>query len=265
MGTRTEYAPGTFSWIDLSTTDPEGAKAFYTDLFGWEPEDADTGDGGIYTMFRLGGSAVAGASLQQEAERETGVAPHWNNYVTVADVGQIVERVDELGGSVLLPAFDVLESGRMAAIADPTGAALMLWEPRASIGAERVNDPGCLTWNELSTTDPARAREFYGELFGWEAEKLDTGDGPDYWAINHEGAAAGRNGGIRELAPEQENVPPHWMPYFTVESAADAVAKASELGGASHFGPMDLPNGRIAVLGDPQGAIFAIFEGEVDD
>lgn len=267
MGTRTAYDPGTFSWVDLGTTDQEAAKAFYTSLFGWEAEDMPA-DGSVYTMCRLGGEYVAAIATMPEAQASQGVPPHWNSYVTVPSADEASARAKELGGQVMLEPFDVLQAGRMAAIADPTGAALLLWEPRDHIGAGRVNDPGCLTWNELSTNDTGAAEEFYSGLFGWQFEPIDTGDAPPYWVIRHDGAAEDRNGGMRELAPEQldAGIPPHWMPYFTAESADATVERTTELGGALHAGPFEfVPGARIAVVGDPQGAIFAIFEGEVDD
>ena len=87
-----------------------------------------------------------------------------------------------------------------------------------SIGATLVNDPGSLTWNELSSTDVPKAIEFYETLFGWNVEEIDTGDFPPYWSIGHDGGAGGRNGGMRELPQEHqdEGVPSNWMPYFTV-------------------------------------------------
>lgn len=268
MGTRTRYEPGTFSWVDMATTDTEAAKEFYTGLFGWETEDNQVPGGGVYIMCRIGGANVAAISTQPEQMAAQGLPPLWNSYVTVAGADEAASRAKELGGQVISEPFDVMEAGRMAVIADPAGAALMVWEPRDQIGAGRVNDPGCLTWNDLSTSDVGAAERFYSDLFGWSFEPVDTGGAPPYWTIAHGGGAAGRNGGMRELAPEQleSGIPPHWMPYFTVESAARAADRTRELGGTLHFGPMELPTGaRIAVLGDPQGAIFAIFEGEVDD
>ncbi len=156
----------------------------------------------------------------------------------------------------------------MAVIGDPTGAMFGVWEPRESIGATLVNDPGCLTYNELSTTDVAAATRFYEQLFGWKIEPIDTGGAPPYWIIGHDGAAGGLNGGMRELAPEQleAGTPSHWMPYFTVGSADDAIATATGAGAHLAFGPIDIPNdARIALLTDPQGAFFVIFAVEVDD
>jgi uncharacterized protein len=268
MGKRTSYEPGTFSYTELATTDPDAAKEFYGRVFGWQPDDVplpEEAGGGTYTLLKLDGDTVAALTPQQPQQREAGVPPHWFNYVTVADVDATADRVKELGGAVHAGPFDVMENGRMAVIADPTGAMLGVWEPRDSIGATRVNDPGCLTMNELSTNDVPRATEFYEGLFGWNVEKLDTGDAPSYWSVRHEGAAGGLNGGMRELAPEQEGVPPHWMPYFTVASIDGAIATATESAGSAVFGPVEIPAGRIAVLHDPQMAFFAIFEGEVDE
>ena len=268
MGKRTSYEPGTFSWVELSTTDPDGAKAFYGKLFGWEAEDSpipEEAGGGVYTMCKLDGEDVAALQRQRPDQTAAGIPPNWFSYVTVADADATAERVKELGGAVHAGPFDVMDTGRMAVIADPTGAMFGAWQAGSSIGATRVNDPGCLTMNELSTNDVPRASEFYEGLFGWEIAALDTQGGPPYWSVRHDGAARGLNGGMRELAPEQAGVPPHWMPYFTVASADDAIATAKGSGGSLAFGPLDIPAGRIAVLHDPQGAFFAIFEGDVDD
>ena len=59
MGERTKYTPGTFSWTDLTTTDQDGAKAFYTSLFGWDAQDNEAGDGFVYSMMLIDGKSVA--------------------------------------------------------------------------------------------------------------------------------------------------------------------------------------------------------------
>ncbi len=268
MGKRTSYQPGTFSWMDLATTDPEAAKTFYSRLFGWEAEDMPVPGGGTYSMMRLDGDNVAAIAAMQEQQREAGIPPFWFSYITVASADETAAAVKEAGGSIHAEPFDVMDAGRMAVVVDPTGAHFGIWEPGENIGAGRVNDPGCLTANELSTNDVAKAIEFYEQIFGWKVEPVDTQGAPPYWMIGHDGAAEGRNGGMRELSPEQAEAgaPPHWLPYFTVESADGTIEATKSDGGDLAFGPMDLPTGaRIAVLHDPQGAVFAIFEGEVDD
>lgn len=264
MGTRTSYEAGTFSWIDLATTDPEGAKRFYGPLFGWSYDDRDAGGGAIYSMAVVDGAPAAAISPLQADEVNQGIPPHWNNYVTVTSVAESAQRAAELGGKVLVDAFDVLDAGRMAVIADPAGAVLALWEPLKTIGAEIVNEPGTLTWNDLSTTDIDGATEFYGGLFGWTFEEVDTQGGPRYALIKHGGGAGGRNGGMRQMGAE-EPFPPNWMPYFVAESVNGTVATAEGAGGRVVTGPMDLPSGRMAVLQDPNGAVFGVVEGETDD
>jgi predicted enzyme related to lactoylglutathione lyase len=253
MGERESYAPGTFCWADLGTTDADAAKAFYTRVFGWEAVDTPVGDAGVYTMFRLDGRDVAAMYEMGEAERAS-LTPHWSSYVSVEDVDALAPRVHELGGEVLAGPFDVTQAGRTAALRDPTGAILHLWQPREQLGAGRVNDPGCMVWNELASPDPARARDFFAELLGWTVEPEESG----YGVVSLNGA---RNGGIR---PPQEGEPTHWLVYFTVASCDHAVASIREAGGTVLAGPMDTSVGRVAAVGDPQGATFALFEGQVD-
>jgi predicted enzyme related to lactoylglutathione lyase len=256
MGPRTSYAPGTFSWVDLTTTDTAGAKAFYGSIFGWDAEDVG---GGVYTMFRLDGSVVAGLGEQQEEDRKAGVPPAWLNYVAVEDADAAVARTTELGGKALTGAFDVFDAGRMAVLADPQGAVFAVWQAGERIGAERVNDIGCLTNNELATTDVEAARSFYTDLFGWTTEAIDTGpDGPAMATVQNGGSL---NGNISDATG---GAPPHWRPYFTVESVPDTLEQVTELAGTTLAGPIPIPAGQFAIVMDPQGATFALFEGEVD-
>lgn len=265
MGKRTEYAPGVFCWVELSTTDQPSAKDFYGEILGWEYDESPLPHGGAYTTARVDGDAVAAIQDQPEAQRSAGAPPNWFSYVSVADADAAARRAGELGGSVHAEPFDVMEHGRMAVVADPTGAMFGVWQPNAHIGAQRVNDPGCLTMNELATSDIEAAKRFYEGLFGWRFEELDTGGGPPYWSIRHEGAANALNGGARELTGAQAGMPPHWLPYFTVASVDRALEVAGASGGRTLFGPAEIPAGKVAALGDAQGAGFAVFEGAVDD
>ena len=265
MGKRTQYAPGTFSWIDLSTADAESAKSFYGDLFGWTFEDQPIPDGGTYTMCRIDGADVAAVSVQREEERSQGIPPHWNSYVTVDDLDASAAKASDLGGNVILPPFDVLDAGHMAVVADPEGAVFMMWKPKNHIGAGRVNETGTLCWNELGTKDAAKATAFYTSLFGWTPEEFGQ-DGPDaaYTVIR---VGDKSNGGIRTQSEMEANVPAHWLAYFAVDGCDESAAKANELGGTFLVPPMDVPiadNARIAVIADPQGAAFGLFSGPLD-
>jgi predicted enzyme related to lactoylglutathione lyase len=258
MGERTKYAPGTFSWADVTTTDQAGAKAFYSGLFGWEAEDTPVGDGVYYTMMRLNGRDVAAISPQPQQQREAGVPPMWNNYITVDSADAAADRAKELGATVHAPPFDVMDVGRMAVIQDPQGAFFMVWEPRKQIGAGLVNEPGALAWNELASPDPTGSAAFYGELFGWTTDEFE-GAGAPYLVVTN-GERAG--GGIRELGDEPAR--PHWLPYFGTDEIESALAKAKELGGTVLAGPIDIKIAKIGVIQDPQGATFAIYDGDFE-
>ncbi len=262
MGERTSYEMGTFSWVDLATTDQEGAKAFYAGLFGWEYQDNPIGEGATYTMCRLDGKDVAAISGQSEQEREQGVPPHWNSYITAHDLDERAARVPELNGALVLPPFDVLDAGRMAIASDPTGAFFAMWQPKSHIGAGLVNVPGALTWNELATADVDTAKQFYAELFGWTYEDIEM-DGQVVYSMIHNGDQ--RNGGIRPLAPPEAGTPPFWLVYFAAQSSDESAAQADKLGGRVLVPTMEVGAGKFTVIADPQGAVFALFEGDFDD
>ena len=262
MGKREQYEPGTFCWVDLATTDAMSAKAFYGELFGWEAEDMPAGEGATYTMMNLGGDYVCGLYEMEVERREQGVPPYWFSYVSVESADASAERARELGGAVHGDAFDVMDSGRMAIIADPTGATLAAWEPHAHAGAGRVNDVGCLTLNELQTRDPIAASAFYVGLFGWETETTEENGKIVYASIKNAGSL---NGGIMPMSDQHGEAQSVWIPYFTVASCDGAVEKIRGLGGGVFTAPLDVPAGRISVVHDPQGGVFAIFEGETDD
>ncbi len=206
-------------------------------------------------MCRIEGDNVSAISGEQGGDPSP---PHWNSYVTVESADDAAAKAKELGAQVLIDAFDVMDVGRMAVIADPTGGVFQVWEPRANHGAQRVNEPGCLTWNELHTPDVDKALEFYTGLFGWRSDEMDTHGGPRYVIVQ---VGERSNGGIMEA---QGVAPANWLPYFTVEGRDDAAEKAKGLG-ATEIHRMEMGPRKIAALTDPQGAAFAIFEGEDDD
>jgi predicted enzyme related to lactoylglutathione lyase len=258
MGERTHYEPGTFCWVGLATSEPGRAKAFYTGLFGWRAEDLEAGAAGTYTALRLDGEEVAILYLQQPEARAAGAPPHWPSYISVEDAEATAARASELGGAaVFREPFDVLDAGRVAAIRDPTGAIVSLWQPRTRIGATIVNDVGALCWNELASTGIERAKSFFGELLGWEYETAEGG----YVSIRN---AAALTGGMREQTERERGIPPNWLPYFTVESTDEAARRAEQLGGRRLMPSTQVHVGWFAVLADPQGAAFGVFAGQTD-
>jgi uncharacterized protein len=258
MGERSHYEPGTFCWVGLATSDPAAAQQFYTSMFGWEAEEFSAGAAGTFTTLRRTARDVAILYRQQPQARAAGAPPHWTSYISVEDADATAARAGELGGAaVFREPFDVLDAGRVAAISDPTGAIVSLWQPRSRIGATLVNDVGALCWNELATTDVEQAQAFFGELLGWQYEPDESG----YASITNGGRL---NGGIRPQTERERGIPPNWLPYFTVENVDDAAGHAERLGGRTMVPASEIHIGRIAVIADPHGAAFAVFEGETD-
>lgn len=253
MGERTSFPPGAFCWVELATTDVAAAAGFYGRLLGWEGDERRGAVARRYTMFHLGGRLVAAMS-----ERHDG-APAWLSYVSVADADAAAGLVPGLGGLVVQSPTDVLDAGRLAVVADPTGALVALWQPGAHIGATLVDDPGALCLNQLGTTDPDRARPFYEGLFGWAFTPAGPG-GPPSWGISHHGA---RHGAMVPLTAG-DGPASRWLPAFATADLDDAVATVPAAGGAVAAAPTPGPGGRMAVAADPQGAAFVLVEGGVD-
>jgi uncharacterized protein len=261
MAERTKYAPGTFSWTDLTTPDQEGAKAFYMELFGWEADDRPIGESMVYSMMRLDGKDVAAISPQPEQQREAGAPPMWNSYITVRSADEAVTRAEQLGATVHAPAFDVFDVGRMGVVQDPQGAFFEVWEPKSHIGAGLVNAPGALSWNELASPDLDGAAAFYGDLFGWTTEPFPDSPTPYLIIKNSDGHT---NGAMRPTMPPDS--PPFWLVYFGIDDVDSGLAKIGELGGSTIVEPMDIGAGsRIGVAQDPQGAVFALYAGTFEE
>ena len=259
MAEFSSHVPGTFSWVELATTDRQAGVAFYRALFGWEVRDAPIGPNEIYSMFQMRGKEVAAAYTLMADERKLGVPSHWNLYVTVADADDAAKKAAGLGAKVLAHPFDVMDVGRMAVLQDPAGAVFCVWQAKKHIGARILTEPGALCWSELTTRDPQAAEAFYTALFGWVAKHGAASTLPDYTELGVPGQPPGA-GMMKTPDNMPASVPSYWMPYFQVADADASTAKAKELGGSLMVGPNDIPNvGRFAILKDPQGAMFAVF------
>jgi hypothetical protein len=254
MSERTSYAPGTPCWVDLGSPDLDASVEFYGGLFGWEvPEAENAEQTGGYRQAMLRGKPVAGVMpLMQE-----GQPPAWSSYVSVEDADATVAKAKEAGATVFVEPMDVMELGRMAVFADPSGAVIGLWQPGTFVGAEIVNEPGALSWNELNTRNLGAAKEFYGAIFGWTFEDRDMGAAGSYTTINLGGSPVGGILNMTERGVPTE-VPAHWQLYFAVEDTDVTIEQAKRGGGSVMVEPIDIPAGRFAILTDPYGASFAV-------
>ena len=259
MTEMTTYAPGTPCWVDLSSPDIDATVGFYSELLGWEvPKSENAEQTGGYRIANQRDKSTAGLMPQME----TGQPPAWMTYVSVEDADATTEAVREAGGNVIAEPMDVMDLGRMAVFSDPTGAVFGIWQPGSFTGAELVNEPGTYSWNELNTRDPDAAKSFYSDVFGWASSDMDMGESGSYTVFRladapEDGSGIGGLLDMRGRVPEE--VPAHWLTYFTVDDRDAAVEKAKG-SGAEQMVELDLPMGRLAILRDPQGAAFGIFE-----
>lgn len=251
---------GLFAWADVTLTDPEAGREFYTALFGWESTDQHDEDGTyVYTLFTKDGKRAAGLGPAPQGAG-SGMPPAWMSYINVDDIDAVLSDAEDNGATVILGPMDVMTSGRMAVIADPEGAVVAFWQPGDHQGAEVFNESGALTWNELATRDTAAAKEFYGAVLPWTFTLNDRSP-TEYWVINLDGKEGDdpTNGGILAMNEEWDAIPANWMPYFAVDDTAAAATRVGELGGTVLVPPFDTPMGTIAVVSDPQGAAFSLW------
>jgi predicted enzyme related to lactoylglutathione lyase len=259
MATLTKRAQGTFCWPELMTSDQAGAKQYYSSLFGWTVKDIPIPNSGPYTTFQLNGRDVAAAFTLPAEMRKQGVPPYWGAYISVDDADQAVKKAKELGATVLMEPMDVMDGlGRMAALQDPTGAHVSVWQAGTHIGAQALDEVGALCWTELMTRDTAKAKAFYSALIGWKTEEMPMGPMPYTLYKRVDGVNAG---GMMAIPADMPQVPPHWLSYIQVENVGKTIERSTSLGGKTLVPAMMVPGvGEFAVLQDPQGAAFGVFK-----
>jgi len=218
-----KHAPGSFCRMELGASDQPAAGIFYTSLFGWAYSDSPLGPNDYYTMFTLEDHSVAAGYTLRPEQISQGVPPHWNLYISVDSANATANRAVECAGAVFAGPFDVYTHGRMAVIADPTGAVFSVWERKShtGIGVQRQHASFCRA--DLSTPDPARAAELYKDVFGWS---LRPGEG----GYLHIATGDEYIGGIQASEQRKPLAPPHWLIYFQVDDCDSATAKAKEPG-----------------------------------
>ncbi|MDQ3152528.1 MAG: VOC family protein [Actinomycetota bacterium] len=244
----TNQPTGTPTWIDLGIPDLERAMEFYHALFDWEyivgPAAA-----GHYTMCLLRGLPVAAIMANTDADATDF---WWNVYFATDDCDGTAKRITDAGGTMLMAPMDVMDQGRMAVACDPSGGRFGLWQGRAHIGCQVVNEPGSLVRNDLVTPTATLVRDFYAAVFDYTLDRNEDLPDFDFTFLRrpdgHE--VAGIFGTTEALASR-------WGTVFEVADTDAVVERAVAAGGVSRV-PEDIPYGRIAAITDPFGAEFSV-------
>lgn len=252
-----QHAPGSFCWFELATSDQSAAKNFYQSLFGWTSQDFPMGPGGAYTMFSLDGRNVGATYTLNAQQKAEGVPPNWALYVAVENADETARRASELGAKVFMPPFDVEGHGRMTVMADPAWAVFCIWQAKQHPGVGVTGIDGTVCWADLNTAEPEKAKEFYSQLFGWEIKAGEQDPSGYLHILNGKNAI----GGIPPAGQHNQQTPPHWLLYFQVSDCAAAVSKAQASGARVLMPVQEIPHvGHIAIVSDPQGAVFAFYQ-----
>jgi predicted enzyme related to lactoylglutathione lyase len=246
---------GQFVWYELTTPDVAAARKFYPPITGWGTQQFDKD----YTMWTTRGVPFAGIFNLGPEQRQKGIPPNWMPYVDVDNVDDTARRATSLGGKVAHGPQDIPGTGRFAVLQDPQGATFGVYKSNKSSQAwDGTPIVGRFSWHELMTTDYAKAFDFYRQLFGWEKTgEMDMGGGNMYFMYGKKGKPFG---GIFNRPPEMAGMPPFWLVYVHVKDARAAVEATKRAGGMVKQEPMEVPGGLIAILGDPQGAGFAVHQ-----
>jgi predicted enzyme related to lactoylglutathione lyase len=256
---------GAFIWYELITSDPDGAKAFYDAVVGWTIESQPSGEMDYRMIGRADGGNAGGVMRLTDDMASHGARPVWLGYIYVEDVDATVTAIEADSGKSWMPPFDIPGIGRIAMVGDPQGAPFYVMKPISprdrpdpESDVFSPDRPGRVSWNELSTSDPVAARQFYSDRFGWEmGDFMPLGEMGEYRLIDRNGERIGA------LCSTMAGRQPKWRYYIRVDSIAAAKAAAEQGGGTIAMGPHQVPGGNWIVIGiDPQGAEFALVGGE---
>jgi len=250
MTTRDPRLPATPCWADLWTSDVDGARRFYSGLFGWEALEPDPSYGGYFNFARHG-AWIAGC-MGDMGDMKANDA--WKPYLATADMTRTIDAADAAGARVAVSGMAVGDLGVQGVLVDPTGATIGLWQAGTWPGFSVIEEHGTPSWFELHTRDYAGALAFYQEAFDIELSTVSDTEELRYSTLRRPGEAADLAGicDDRNALPAEEMA--HWLIYWEVDDVDAAVTKAEALGATVHTGATSTPHGRIAMLADPSGA-----------
>jgi predicted enzyme related to lactoylglutathione lyase len=254
MVTRDHAPAGAPCWADLWTSDIDGARRFYGELFGWEAEDPNPEFGGYFQFF-LNGTGVAGCMGDMGDMKASNA---WRPYISSDDIAKTLEVAGANGAQIVVPAMPVADLGIQGVLIDPGGASIGVWQPGTFPGFTVLGEHGAPSWFELHTRGHGRSVEFYRAVFGIDTTAVSDSD--DFRYFTFRPAAGGDDvGGIMDGTRfRPEGTPDGWDVYWEVDDCAASVERAKALGASLIQGPDPTPYGVLAHLADPAGAQFKL-------
>jgi uncharacterized protein len=243
------YDQGEHVWLEVTAPDPAAGVTFYTEVFGWDSQPIGA-EPGHYTLFSKHGKPVA--ALRGAA----GPGPaDWLTYFAADDLDAVAKRVEEAGGTLVAPPKDIASAGRMAVFTDTTGATFAAWQPGDHFGAALRIEPGTYIASELGSSDLAKSKAFYSEVFG-----VGWGDNPDYSeAIAGGGFVYGAMPAEQYATFGRPQAADYWLVYFAASDVEAVVRKAVKLGATALLDTQtNHLDQQYAILKDPQGATFGL-------
>ncbi len=252
---RRDVAPiGAPCWVDLYTSDPERAQAFYNELFGWTCEATGPEFGG-YFNFSKDGVQVAGGMAH---DGETGTPDHWSVYLASDNAAATVDAAAARGRAVIVPAMAVMELGSMAVVTDPGGDAIGIWQPGLHKGFGVFGEPGTPSWFELHTRAYDAALQFYRDVCKWDTATVSDAPEFRYTTLNDGDVQLA---GIMDASVFPDGAPTGWSIYFGTDDTDKSLARIVDLGGKIVLPAEDTPYGRLAQASDPTGSLFKLVQG----
>ena len=254
MTTRDTAPIGSPCWADLWTSDVEGSRRFYSELFGWQAEEPSPDFGG-YFMFTREGVPVAGGMGDMPGMPAQDV---WKIYLSTDDITKTLDAAVAEGAQIVSPSMPVADLGTQAVLIDPTGATVGVWQPGTFPGFTVLDEPGAPSWSELHTRDHAGAVAFYRSAFRWETDAVGDSDEFRYTVMRNPDGEGELAGIMDSSAFLPEGVPAHWSLYWNVVDVRATLDKVKALGGSVVMDCERTPYGDLATVTDPAGALFKL-------
>jgi predicted enzyme related to lactoylglutathione lyase len=256
-----EHHVGKVIFEELVTPDLAASKLFYAGMFGWSFRDLQAG-GTRYATASLDGRPVAGL-VQKDMPADGHRQPAWLTFVAVRDVDAARETAVRNGAKVLLEPRNIPARGREAVFADPHGAVFAVLASSSGDPADELAEPGEWIWSSLFTRDPDADAGFYQTLLDYEVFDLPSyGSDRHLMLASEDYARASAN----TLPATTAGAHPNWISYVRVDDVAKMVDKAVTLGARVLVGTrLDRHGGHVAIVADPQGAVFGMLEWTTSD